>query len=291
MRILITGGEGQLGRALTAALDGNEVFSAGHKELDVTDRAVVALALSDSRPEMVIHAAAWTDTAACERDPERAISVNATGAANVAEACAATGAAMVYVSTNEVFDGEATQPYLEGAATSPLNAYGLSKLAGERAVAMALERHSIVRTSWLYGPGRVSFPEKVVNAAKADGKLRMVTDEVASPTFTVDLAAAIAELIRREPRGVFHLVNAGGCSRLEWARAILDAVGMGETPIEEVTQADFGAPYQKPVYSVLANSRAAALGIVMRPWRAALEDYLATGQAARTNAIARSGLQ
>jgi dTDP-4-dehydrorhamnose reductase len=165
------------------------------------------------------------------------------------------------------------EPYAENAETRPLNSYGLSKLAGERAVAMALERHAIVRTSWLYGPGRLSFPEKVLARAREDGKLRMVTDEVASPTCTLDLASAIVRLITNEPRGVFHLVNAGGCSRLEWAEAILEAAGLAAVQVDAVTQADFGAPYRKPAFSVLANTRAAALGIEMRPWRVALGDY------------------
>ena len=273
MRVLVTGGKGQLGQALAGALVQEEVTALGHDDLDVTEKPAVAEAVRGIRPEVVIHAAAWTDTIGCESDPERAIAVNATGAGYVAEACAAVGATMVYVSSNEVFDGEALEPYAENAQALPLNSYGLSKLAGERAVAMVLERHAIVRTSWLYGPGRLSFPEKVLARAREDGKLRMVTDEVASPTCTLDLAAAIARLITTEPRGVFHLVNVGGCSRLEWAEAILETAGMAEVQVEAVTQADFGAPCRKPAFSVLANSRAAARGIELRPWRVALDDY------------------
>jgi dTDP-4-dehydrorhamnose reductase len=290
VRVLITGGKGQLGVALQNALDGEEISAPGHDELDITDRASVSTAVSDFRPDVVIHAAAWTDTAGCEADPERAIAVNAAGAGNVAEACSASGAAMVYVSSNEVFDGDSSEPYLEDAATSPLNSYGLSKLAGERAVSMALDAHCIVRTSWLYGPGRISFPEKVLNAA-AKGELRMVTDEVASPTYTVDLASAVAKLIRLEPRGVFHITNTGGCSRLEWAQAILEIAGIEGVPVRAVTQSEFAAPYRKPTFSVLANSRAAALGIAMRPWRDALIEHLGGGETVQHGAGAISSLQ
>jgi dTDP-4-dehydrorhamnose reductase len=222
----------------------------------------------------VVHSAAWTDTAGCERDPEQAILVNATGAGNVAEACASVGASMFYVSSNEVFDGMASEAYREDAATAPLNSYGLSKLAGERAVAMALPAHCIVRTSWLYGPGRVSFPEKVINAARDTGSLKMVTDETAGPTYTIDLARGIAELVRRGARGIFHLANAGGCSRLEWALAILEITGMTDVRVEAVTQADFDAPYRKPVFSTLANIRGAEMGVTLRPWREALAEHL-----------------
>jgi len=291
VRLLVTGGKGQLGQALVRALSTDEVDAPGHGELDVTGKTVVVDAIAMFQPDVVIHSAAWTDTAGCERDPERAIAVNAAGAGNVAEACAASGAAMVYVSTNEVFDGESREGYTEGAETRPLNSYGLSKLAGERAVALALDRHCIVRTSWLYGPGRVSFPEKVLSAARADGKLRMVTDEVASPTLTLDLAGAIARLIRTEARGVFHLANAGACSRLEWAQAILETAGMGEVPVEAVTQADFGAPYRKPAFSVLVNTRALAIGITLRPWEDALSEYLRPGEAAPASAGSRNAGQ
>jgi dTDP-4-dehydrorhamnose reductase len=289
MRVLITGGHGQLGHALHGALTEDDVSAPGHSDLDVTDRTAVKRLVEEFRPDVVIHSAAWTDTAGCETDPERAIAVNAIGAGHVAEACATVGATIVYVSTNEVFDGEALEAYDENSTSRPLNSYGLSKLAGERAVAMALERHAIVRTSWLYGPGRSSFPEKVLASAGEDGKLRMVTDEVASPTCTLDLAAAIARLITTEPRGVFHLVNAGGCSRLEWAEAILETAGMAAIQVEAVTQADFGAPYRKPAFSVLANSRAAALGIEMRPWRVALDDYFRLSES--LSAAAPSKLQ
>jgi len=274
MRVLITGGQGQLGRALQAALASHEVSAPDHAELDVTDAGKVREALRGFQPDVVIHAGAWTDTAGCEAEPDRALLVNGGGARCVAEACARAGAAMLYVSTNEVFDGETSEPYREKDEPNPINAYGRSKLEGERHVRSLLERYYVVRTSWLYGPGRVSFPEKIVQAARGKGRLRLVTDEVASPTWTVDLASAVARLIREPAWGVYHLTNSGHCSRLEWAKEILRVAGLDNVRVEATTQSEFGAPYRKAAFSALANVRAASLGVDLRPWQDALEEHL-----------------
>ena len=278
MRILITGGRGQLGRSLEDALSQHRVSALGHEELDITDAEAVAHALDKLRPELVIHAAAWTDTAGCESDPERAMLVNGEGARHVAEACARASAAMVYISSNEVFDGTAREPYREDDAPNPVNAYGRSKLAGERHVRSALERHYIVRTAWLYGAGRVSFPEKVLQMAAKTGQLKGVADEIASPTWTVDLATGIAALIRGSPFGIYHLTNSGHCSRLEWAQEVLRLRGLSDVPVEPATQEEFGVPYRKPVFSALSLEKARRLGIEMPPWRDALERYLRGGK-------------
>ena len=274
MRVLITGGQGQLGRALQAALAGHELSAPGHAELDVTDSGQAQEALRTYRPEVVIHVAAWTDTAGCEADPARALQVNGEGTRIVAEACARSGAMMLYVSTNEVFDGEKTESYNEEDEPNPINAYGRSKLEGERYVQSLLERYYVVRTSWLYGPGRVSFPEKIVQAAREKGRLRLVTDEVASPTWTTDLAGAIARLIQQPVWGVYHFTNHGYCSRLEWAAEILRLTGLEGVPVEPTTQREFGAPYRKAAFSALSNVRGARLGIGLRSWQEALAEHL-----------------
>ena len=274
MRILITGGHGQLGRALEAALTADEVTALAHSELDITDREQVSAAVSRYDPEVVIHAAAWTDTAGCERDPARALQVNGEGAGIVAEACRESGATMLYISTNEVFDGEKSQPYAEADSPNPINSYGRSKLDGERRVQAALKDHCIVRTSWLYGPGRDSFPEKILAAARQQNALRLVTDEVASPTWTVDLAQAIASLAHKGTSGIYHLTNAGACSRKEWAEEIVRLAGLNDISIEATTQSDFGAPFRKPPFSALANMNGASLGVTVRPWQEALADHI-----------------
>lgn len=273
MRILITGAKGQLGRALVQALPNHDLYPVGAQEMDITQPPSVARVFGEFKPDVVVHAAAWTDTAGCEADPERAMRVNQDGTRHVAEACATCDAAMLYVSTNEVFDGAKSEPYRESDPTAPLNAYARSKLAGERAVQEILEHYWIVRTSWLYGPGRVSFPEKILQAARSQGRLRLVTDEVASPTRTIDLAQAISQLISHPVQGIFHLTNAGYCSRLEWAKEVLRLAGMEDLPVEAATQAEFGGPVRKPAFSALANMRAASLGIELRPWQEALYDH------------------
>lgn len=273
MRVLITGGRGQLGRALADALPRHDVLAPGRDELDVTDRARVKQAVEGFRPELVLHAAAWTDTAGCESDPGRAMRANGEGARIVAGACAAVDAAMLYVSTNEVFDGEKREPYSENDPPNPINAYARSKLAGERYVQEALDRHYVVRTAWLYGAGRVSFPEKILQAAADSPVLKGVTDEIASPTWTADLAAAIARLLEGGPFGVYHLTNSGYCSRLEWAQEVLRLRGL-DVRVEPAKQAEFGAPYRKPVFSALSLEKASAQGIQMPDWRDALARYL-----------------
>lgn len=273
MRILITGGNGQLGQALQTAFPSDAVEALGHSDLDITSREQVSRTLSRLEPDSVIHAAAWTDTAGCERDPDLAMRVNGEGAAIVAESCRETGSALLYISSNEVFDGAKPTPYLEDDHPNPLNAYGRSKLEGERRVQAVLDRFCIVRTSWLYGPGRESFPEKILGPARKGGPLKVVTDEVASPTFTMDLAGAIADLVHKRSSGLFHLTNVGACSRREWAEEVLRLVGI-LVPIEPVTQAEYGGPYRKPVYSVLANINAAHLGITLRPWQEALAEHV-----------------
>jgi len=279
MRILVTGGKGQLGVALQRALSEHDVRAPGHGELDVTSAAALSEAIKLFRPDVVIHAAAWTDTAAAERDPAAALAVNGEGSCNVARACAAAGAAMLYVSTNEVFDGEKGAPYDEDDPTHAINEYGRSKLAGEKAVQEAGGDFYIVRTSWLYGPGRTSFPEKIIERAQADSVLRGVTDEIASPTWTGDLATALSALISTERFGLYHLTGEGSCSRKEWAEEVLRLAGIG-LPVAAARQADFGLPNRKPVDSTLANRRAAGLGITLRPWRQALADHMSTPQIA-----------
>jgi dTDP-4-dehydrorhamnose reductase len=280
MRILITGANGQLGRELQRALRQHELSALSHNELDITNAAAVTSVIEHLRPNVVIHAAAMTDTTRCERDPDVAMQVNALGAENVARVCGATGASMVYVSTNEVFDGANRTPYVETDEPRPVNEYGRSKLAGERVVHAALPQHYVVRTAWVYGAGGDNFVAKVLRWAEG-GKLTGVTDEIATPTWARDLANAIARLIETGRYGVYHLTNAGEASRYVWALEILRLSGKADVDVEPITTAQFRASLamdavvpNKPPYSVLANTSAAQLGITMRSWQEALAEYL-----------------
>ncbi|MGD1996115.1 MAG: dTDP-4-dehydrorhamnose reductase [Anaerolineae bacterium] len=274
MRVFVTGCRGQLGRALYEAIVDAEISGCDLPELDITDREAIRSAIADFGPDVVIHAAAWTDVDGCAREPGNAFRVNALGTQNVALACADCSAAMVYVSTNEVFDGEASEPYREWDQANPINPYARSKAAGEWFVCHLLTRFYIVRTAWLYAPGGHNFPHRIVQLADERGALKVVTDEVGNPTYAPDLAAAIAALIRTGAFGVYHLTNAGYCSRYDFAREILDLSGRGEVPIEPISLADFQRDSTPPRFAPLANTAAAELDIVLRPWQEALAKFL-----------------
>lgn len=271
---MLTGAGGQLGRSLVAALAPAELAPLSHAALDVRDAGAVEAAVAGMRSDVVVHCAALTDTARCEREPQLARAVNGEGALNVARACQRAGARLIAISTNEVFDGRSRQPYRETDATRPLNAYGLSKLDGECLAASACADTLIVRTAWLYGDGEHNFPARVLAMARGQRAVRLVDDEVASPTSCDDLAAAIASLIAAGAApGVYHLVNAGEASRYDWGRHVLRLAGL-DVAVEATTTAALrasgydGPP--KPAYSALANTGAAVLGITLRPWRDAL---------------------
>ena len=194
MRILVTGARGMLGSALVPILAAEHaVVGVGSKEFDLAQPAAVQWAFRELRPEFVYHLAAFTDVDGCEADPQKAMEVNGEGARNVAQACAEAGAALVYISSDYVFDGHSEQPYREDDAPNPLSVYGKSKLAGERYVGSLVPRHFIVRTSWLYGPHGKNFVGTILKVANERDELRVVDDQRGSPTYTLHLAAMLAQ--------------------------------------------------------------------------------------------------
>jgi dTDP-4-dehydrorhamnose reductase len=276
MRVFITGAKGQLGRALQAQFADDVAFLADLPECDITDRACVAHAIGEFKPDVVIHAAAMTDVDGSARDPDAAYRVNALGTQNVALACRSVGCTMLYISTNEVFDGRKTEPYLELDAPNPINTYGRSKLAGETVVRDLLTRFYIVRIAWLYGKRGNHFVRKIIRRADGQGHLRVVADEIGSPTYTEDVASAVRQLVQTGAFGVYHFVNDGVASRYDFAREILRLSGRGHIPIEPIKLADFSRPSTPPPYTPLRNFSGAALGITLRPWQEALAEYLAS---------------
>jgi len=274
MRVFITGCKGQLGRALNEALTEHTLTGCDLPELDITDRAAIGAAIAAFAPDVVIHAAAWTDVDGCARDPERAYGVNGLGTQNVALACAESGAALAYVSTNEVFDGTGTEPYREWDSPHPINPYARSKAAGEWFVRHLLRRFYIARTAWLYAPGGRNFPHRIIQLADERGSLRVVTDEVSNPTYAPDLAEALGALIQTGAYGVYHLTNAGYCSRHDFAREILRVSEREHVPIEPITLDEFQRASTPPRFAPLTNTAAAAMGITPRPWQEALEEFL-----------------
>ncbi|MEA3339798.1 MAG: dTDP-4-dehydrorhamnose reductase, partial [Chloroflexota bacterium] len=251
MRIFVTGHKGQLGQALYTALADHTLSGCDLPELDITDRAAIGAAVANFAPDVVIHAAAWTDVDGCARDPDQAYHVNGLGAQSVALACAASDAALVYISTNEVFDGAATEPYREWDPPHPINAYARSKAAGEWFVRHLLTRFYIARTAWLYAPGGRNFsnPHHIIQLADEHGSLKVVTDEVGNPTYALDLAAAIAALIQTGAYGVYHLVNAGHCSRYDFVRQVLRAGGREHIPVEPISLDNFPRASNPPRFA------------------------------------------
>ena len=274
MKIIIAGGRGQLGRTLERVLSPkHQVVIIDLPETDVTQRGEIDT-LVNLAPDLVIHAAAMTDVDGCARDPDAAFRSNALGTQNVALACQRANAVMLYISTNEVFDGTKNAPYRELDEPHAINPYGASKLAGERYVQMLLNRFYIVRTAWLYSRGGNNFPNKIIAAAREKGRLAVVDDEIGNPTYAPDLARALAELIETNHFGIYHLTGEGAASRYDWVERILQLAKMGEVPLTRIKLAEYRRASTPPLYGALANFAAATtLGIRLRPWQDALEEY------------------
>jgi dTDP-4-dehydrorhamnose reductase len=275
MRVYITGHRGQLGQALLRRLPG--AAGGDLPELDITQPASIEAALAAVQPDLVIHCAALTDVDGAARDPALAYRINGLGTQNVALAAAGVGAALLYISSNEVFDGAGAVPYTEFDVPNPINAYARSKLAGEWYASHLLTRFYIVRTAWLSARGGRNFVHRVIQLADERGSLRVVTDEVSSPTFVDDLSAALLQLIAAERYGIYHFTNAGYCSRHEYACQVLALSGRAHIPVEPITLAQYPRASTPPPFTALANTAGAALGITLRPWQDALAEFLAAG--------------
>lgn len=278
-RIAVTGGGGRLGTALLTARP--DAISWGRPDHDLDDPSSASRLLDRDEPDLVIHTAAWTDVDGCAREPEVALRRNGEATGALAQACAERGVGLLVVSTNEVFDGDRTdgQGYVEDDPTGPRNPYGASKLAGELAAREVFGDGPglwIARTAWLYGPPGNDFPTKIIAAADRlpEGEpLPVVSDEVGSPTFTVDLAAAILALITTTDGGVYHLVNTGAVSRLEVAQHVLARLRPTRT-VRPISRTEFTRASDAPPWAVLENARATAVGVTIRGWTDALDAYV-----------------
>ena len=271
MKILLTGAGGQLGHDLMAALDGEEIHAASHRDLDIADRRAVSQMVEAIRPDWIINAAAFNDVDGAESARESAFAVNAEGPAYLAEAARSTAARLLHISTDYVFDGRKGQPYTEDDQPRPLSVYGESKRAGEVRVLDSGARACVLRTAWLYGSHGNNFVKAILRAAAAGKPLRVVSDQVGSPTSTPDLAAAIHDLLGNELAGLFHVANSGGCSRFEFARAIVS----GAIEVEPVKSSEMPRPAPRPANSSLRSVRWAEAGMTpMRSWQDALADFL-----------------
>lgn len=279
---LIAGAGGMLGTALQRVMTerGVRFVAPGEGEFDITNGNSVktqvtgfAKSLRGGERGVIINAAAYTNVERAEEEPELALLVNERGAVNLARAAHESNLGFVHVSTDFVFDGLKEGAYIEDDEPCPLSVYGQTKLAGEDSVAAENPDALIVRTAWVFGPAGVNFPVKILDAARTRDSLKVVTDEIGSPTYTLDLAAGILGLVKAGASGIFHLAGSGSCSRFELAQEIVRLAGVG-TPIEPVTSDAFPTKAARPLNSVLDCSKAAALGVEMPEWHDSLARFL-----------------
>ena len=272
MKILLTGAGGQLGRDVAAALAGGfEVHALDRARLDVTDRRQVSDTVSRLSPDWIVNCAAFTDVDRAERDQAAADAVNARAPGYLAEAAARAGAAILHVSTDYVFDGAKGAAYDENDSPNPLNVYGRTKLEGEERVLASGARACLLRTAWLYGRHGSNFVKAILEAARRGGPLRVVADQVGSPTLTTDLADAVHLLLRRPAFGLFHAANQGAASRYQQARAIVG----DRVEVIPISSAESGRPAPRPANSTLTSVRWEAAGFPsLRPWQEALAQFV-----------------
>ncbi|GIV08503.1 MAG: NAD(P)-dependent oxidoreductase [Fimbriimonadales bacterium] len=286
MRVLVTGATGMLGAEIVERFHaaGMEVYGAARLPasdehanrvaMDITQPDAVREVFDALRPEVVIHCAAMTHVDACERQPQQAYRVNTFGAEVVASNCQRFDAACVYISTDYVFDGQKRAPYHEYDVENPISVYGRSKYLGEQAVRALCPRHYIVRVAWLYGKHRKSFPQFVLEQARAGVSPTVIHDQVGSPTYTVDVADRLLSLIRTDCYGIYHLTNQSPVSRYAFARALLETVGSVIEPTP-LPFAQWRTPAPRPIYSALTSWRLEWAGVEPMPrWQDAMQRFV-----------------
>jgi len=269
-KILVSGSGGQLGLELAALLPwrGQEVVALSKEELDVADFGAVMLALEKHSPDVVVNAAAYTNVDGCETETDLAYTINALGPRNLAQLCEERGCDLLHVSTNYVFDGESERPYEPFDTPNPISAYGRTKLAGEEYVRQLTNSWYVVRSAGVYGRGH-NFVRTMLRLGMEREVLKIKDDEYISPTYAVDLAEGIAEVIEAGRYGLYHLTNAGSCSWYEFAKEIFELAGV-EVEVVPVPGSEYPLPAARPANGVLR----ALDGPELRHWRQALEDYL-----------------
>lgn len=282
MKVLVTGASGQLGRDVVLLLEqeGHDVLACDRDQMDITNQAQCNEVISSYHPEVIIHCAAYTAVDAAETDTDGAYKVNAVGTRNVVVAAEKVGAKLIYISTDYVFDGQSTTPYQEYDDTNPQSVYGKSKRAGEWLVQSLCSRWFVVRTSWVYGLHGNNFVKTMLKLGQEKPKLQVVHDQKGSPTYTVDLALFLIELMGTEMYGVYHASNRGECTWYEFTQAIFEeaqtVVGVSiQAELEPCTTENFPRPAPRPVNSVMDHLSIRTNGLTdLRPWREGLRDFI-----------------
>jgi dTDP-4-dehydrorhamnose reductase len=273
MRITIFGATGLLGKALMREWKEDEVTGLGSRDGDIRDQKRVLELVERSRPDWIVLAAAYTDVDGCETNRDLALDVSCRGAANVARAAKQHGSRLLFLSTDYVFDGTKSTPYVTSDPRAPRSVYGQSKADAEVQLLQIVPECCIVRTSWLFGVGGKCFPDTILKLAESRPQLEVVGDQRGSPTYVVDLARVIVELCHQKAAGIVHATNRGECSWYEFAREITTKSGL-QTLVHETSSDKFGRPAQRPKYSVLSPESLQKYGIAMPDWQDALRRYL-----------------
>jgi dTDP-4-dehydrorhamnose reductase len=277
--LLVIGAKGMLGRDLMGILhssfSNDKIIGWDIEEVDIQKEDESVTKIVKLRPEIVIHIAAYTDVDGCELNREKAFAVNAEGTKHVALAASKCRAKMVYLSTDYVFDGDKREPYLETDSPRPRSVYGHSKLRGEQYVQELVKDSLIIRTQWLYGQFGKNFVASILQQARKKSALSIVNDQTGTPTYTVDLAKAISELVQFDARGIFHVANSDLCTWYTFGQAILKLSGVNRVRVLPISSKELGRPAARPSYSVLnCQKLKRETGLTMRPWSEALKDYL-----------------
>ena len=276
MRVLVTGSSGQLGHDVCRELERRSIPFVGtsSKTLDITDSSAVLTALETYRPDAVIHCAAYTAVDRAEEEPERVFAVNELGTRNVAAACAGVGAKLVYLSTDYVFPGNGENFYEANDVPGPLNVYGRSKLAGEQAVRELMDRYFIARISWVFGRNGNNFIKTMLRLAEIRSEVRVVCDQIGSPTYTADLAPLLCDMIGTEKYGTYHATNEGVCSWAELAQEVFHRSGKA-VQVEPILTADYPAKAVRPLNSRLSKRSLDEASFSRLPcWQDALDRFL-----------------
>jgi dTDP-4-dehydrorhamnose reductase len=275
MKVLITGAEGMLGHDLIRVLEGkHQLILTTLADLDICNADKTAELVAFQAPDCVINCAAYTNVDGCETDAENAFAANAEGVKNLAHACRQSGARLLHISTDYVFDGTGQRPYVETDTVNPLSVYGQSKLAGERFVQEILDTYAIIRTEWLYGRNGKHFVGRILQLAEERDTLEVVDDQTGTPTGTADLALALEALLAVPARGIYHVTNAGSCSWYVFAKKILALAG-SQTRVLPISSNRLARPARRPAYSVLDCSKfISETGHILLPWEQALENYM-----------------
>ncbi len=276
MKVLVTGASGQLGHDVCRVLHARNIDYWGicSRELDITDRTAVRRVLEEYAPDAVIHCAAWTKVDAAEDNPQDAFAVNETGTAYIAEACQTMEAKLLYLSTDYVFSGSGEQFYEPEDQPNPLSVYGASKLGGEKAIRETVEKHFIVRTSWVFGANGNNFVKTMLKPAETHPVLNVVCDQVGSPTYTADLAPLLCDMIMTDKYGTYHATNEGICSWAEFAKEIFCIAGKNVT-VQPIPTSQYPSRAMRPLNSRLSKEKLDQMGFHRLPdWKDAVTRYL-----------------